>query len=193
MPLSTTTMICHHNIVCTSPSSISGLGPQLAFTLESKPFLQKTMSTDIPPKQEEDNAPTHFDRGEQLATNKRINKHFELHKSPSTQEWVLHCNALPGEKHLEWIMDRVFSTTASEDFNRPFAKPPMDTFINDKLRKKIAKKHLHHLIEKRCLVESLDSFDKFILDSNAMKSNLSRLHSNLRKAIETLIWPSYAT
>ena len=88
-------------------------------------------------------------------------------------------------------MDRILSTTTGDDFDRPFARPPMDTFINDKLRKKIAK--LHHLIEKRCLVESLDSFDKFILESNEMKNNLSNLHNNLQKAIEILIWLSYDT
>ena len=79
-------------------------------------------------------------------------------------------------------MDRILSTTTGDDFNRPFARPPMDTFINDKLRKKIAKKHLHHLIEKRCLVESIDSFDKFILESNELKNNLSNLHNNLQKS-----------
>ena len=98
--------------------------------------------------------------------------------SPSTQKWALHCNPLPGEAS-EWFWI-VFIHDDGDDFDRPFARPPMDTFINDKLRK-IAKKHLYHLIEKRCWWNRLIHLTN--LYWRVMKWRIiCNLHNNLQKA-----------
>ena len=89
---------------------------------------------------------------------------------PTTQEYSVHCNPVSEKEYTGWILDRLMpKKSLSQQQHRAYIPPPNDVIFNDKVHKKLSKKNLKHLIEKRNLVESLTGMDKFITDSNIFR------------------------
>ena len=120
---------------------------------------------------------------EEVLGTKRLNDYFELRLLPTTQEYSVHCNPVSEKEYTGWILDRLMpKKSLSQQQHRAYIPPPNDVIFNDKVHKKLSKKNLKHLIEKRNLVESLTGMDNFITDSNIFNNKLELLRKNLEKS-----------